>query len=94
MARRLRPCAFGIEARCRRHVEPLSRPDPRLVVYEHEGRGLVAGAFDACRAVGFVAEDEIEGRRAVVLRPLDEAEGVVGAEDDRHDVRRGFPEGL
>ena len=37
--------------------------------------------------MGLVAEHEVERRPTCILRALDEADGVVRAEDDRHRVR-------
>ena len=100
VARRLRLGALRVEARRRRHVEAPGGPDPLPVVDEHERGGLVAGSpsraggrpFDTGGPVRFVAEDDVEGRRSLVLRPLHDAERVVGAEDHRHRVFACFPE--
>ena len=92
VARRLRLGALRVEARRRRHVETPGGPDPLPVVDEHERGGSVAGPLDAGGPVGFIAEDEVEGRRSLVLRPLHDAERVVGAEDHRQRVFSGLPE--
>ena len=87
MAGRLRLGALRVKARRGGHVEALRGAYPLCVVHQHERRGLVAGTLDAGRPVGFVAEDNIERRGAFVLGLLDDAERMVGAEDDRHRVR-------
>ena len=100
VARRLRLGALRVEARRRGHVEAPGGPDPPPVVDEHEGGGPVAGSpafagagcFDAGGPVGFVAEDEVEGRRTLVLRPLHDAERVVGAEHHGQRIFGGLPE--
>ena len=95
VARRLCLGALGVDAWRGGHVEPLAAPDPLSVVDEDEGRGLaVAGTFDPSRAVRLVAEDQVEGRSALLLRPLHERQRVVGAEDDRHVARTLLPQRL
>ena len=81
MARRLRLGAFRVEPRRGRHVEAFCRPNSVGVVHQHEGRGRVAGTLNAGRSMGLVAQDDIEYRRAVVLRPFHDAERVIGAKD-------------
>ena len=88
VTRGLRLGSLGVEARRCRHVEAVAGADPLVVVHQEERRGLVAWTLDARGPVRFVAEHQSEGGRAVVLRPLHEAEGLVGAEDDRHGARR------
>ena len=88
----LRLGPFRIETRRGSHVEALYGPDPFRVVDQHERRGLVSGAFDARGPVRLVAEDEVERRRAAVLRLLDETERVVGAENHGHGIGRGGPQ--
>ena len=87
VARGLGSGALGVEPRRGRHVQPFLGADALFVMHQHEGRGLVAGAFDAGGAVRFVAQREIERRRALGLRLFDEAERVVGAENDGQRVR-------
>ena len=86
MARRLGLGAFRVETRRGGHVEALRGPNAFRVVHQHEGRGPVAGTFDAGRPVRLVAEHEVEGRRAFVLRAPHDVERVVGAEDHGHGV--------
>ena len=78
--------------RRRGHVEPLGGADPLRVVHQHERRGPVSRALDAGGPVRLVAEDQVEGRCALVLGALHQAERVIGAEHRRHRVRRRFPE--
>ena len=86
-------CAGGVEARRGGHVEALAGADARGVVDQDEMRRAVAGALDAGGAVGLVAKDEVERRRAVGLRALDEAERMVGAEHGGHRARALGAEG-
>ena len=88
VARRLRPRHFRIEARRGGHVEALGGAYPARVMNQHKRRGSVAGALDASGPVRLVAKNNIERRRAVVLRPFHQTERVIGAKDRRHR-RRG-----
>ena len=90
VAGRLGLGAFRVQARRGRHVEALGGANALAIVNQAKGRGVVAGALNARGAVGFVAEDQVEGRCAASLRPLHDGERVVGAEHYRHGVGSGF----
>ena len=94
VARRFRLRTLSVETRRGGHVEALRGADLLCVVNEHERRRLVAGALDAGGPMGFVAEDEIEFRRAVLLRTRHDGERVIGAEDHGHHVSPGIPQRL
>ena len=85
--RRLRPGTFRVEARCGGHVEPFGRAYSLRIMYQHERRGAVAGTLDASRSVCLVAQNDVERRRAFVLRLFHQAERVVGTEDYRQRIR-------
>ena len=59
--------AVRVQPRRGGHVEAPGGADSLRVVDQHERRGLVAGALDAGCPVRLVAQDQVEGRGAVVL---------------------------
>ena len=68
-----------------RHVEPLLALD--LVVDAGERGRLLARQGHARGAVGLVADDQVEGRQAVLALGVDQhLDGVVGREDHRHPL--------
>ena len=81
--------ALRVEARRGGHVEALGGADAPAVMDQAKGGGVVAGALNASGAVRLVAEDQVEGRGAVALRPLQDGERLVGAENHRHSIRAG-----
>ena len=92
VARRLRLRAGGVKARRRSHEQPLPSEDSIRIVDQHERRGLVAGTIHSSRPMRLVAKNEVEGRRVFSLRPFDQAERMVRAEDHGQGVAMPLPE--
>jgi len=82
-----------VDARGRRHVEPLGAAEVTVVVDPDEGGLVVPGQGRARRAMSLVADDEVVCRQLPLpLRLSDDVDGLVGREDDRH--RLGLGQGL
>ena len=84
--------AFGglaVDARGRRHVQALLGGNVLVEVDLHEGRSLSlgdAGEGVAGRAVGLVAHDDIKLGHAERLRVMDDADRLIGRENDDQPV--------
>ena len=92
VARCLRLRACRVQARRRCHEQPLLGADSVRIVDQHERRGLVTGTVHSGRPMRLVAKNEVKGRRAFSLRPFDQAERVVCAEDHGQCIAMLLPE--
>ncbi len=57
-------------------------------MHADKGRLILAGSSHTGGSVGFIADDEIELGQSVGLSIVNDLDGLVGREDDRHVFRR------
>ncbi len=77
----------GVQAGRRGHIQALLGPEEPLVMHADKGRLILAGSSHTGGPMCFVADDEVELGQSVGLSIMNDLDGLVGREDNRHVFR-------